>query len=246
VTLALVAVSCAGPSPRASQTPSPPTYPKSTSSSAHRHGIHKIQHVIVVMQENRSFDSYFGTFPGADGIPMSHGRPTVCLPDPRAHTCVRPYHDPSLVNHGGPHGEAPAVADIDGGRMDGFVTSVVGCFAHPDSPDCGGAAGAQGTGTDAVGWHDAREIPNYWAYADRFVLQDHMFEGVRSWSLPAHLDMVSGWSATCSSADPMSCRTDLGNPGGMPRVSGLGRKLNGATPYAWTDLTYLLHKAGAS
>src|SRR5205809_1026023 len=53
VTLALVAVSCAGPSPRASQTPSPPTYPK-TSSNAHRHGIHKIQHVIVVMQENRS------------------------------------------------------------------------------------------------------------------------------------------------------------------------------------------------
>ena len=33
-------------------------------------GIHKIKHVIIVMQENRSFDSYFGTYPGADGIPM--------------------------------------------------------------------------------------------------------------------------------------------------------------------------------
>ena len=32
-------------------------------------GIHKIQHVVVIMQENRSFDSYFGTYPGADGIP---------------------------------------------------------------------------------------------------------------------------------------------------------------------------------
>ena len=32
-------------------------------------GIHKIKHVIVIQQENRSFDSYFGTFPGADGIP---------------------------------------------------------------------------------------------------------------------------------------------------------------------------------
>jgi phospholipase C len=41
-------------------------------------GSHKIRHVIVVMQENRSFDSYFGTFPGADGIPMSHGVPAVC------------------------------------------------------------------------------------------------------------------------------------------------------------------------
>src|SRR5579862_4355035 len=37
-------------------------------------GIHKIQHVIVIMQENRSFDSYFGTFPGADGIPMANGK----------------------------------------------------------------------------------------------------------------------------------------------------------------------------
>ena len=33
-------------------------------------GIHKIKHVVVIMQENRSFDSYFGTFPGADGIPI--------------------------------------------------------------------------------------------------------------------------------------------------------------------------------
>ena len=47
-------------------------------------GIHKIRHVIVIMQENRSFDSYFGTYPGADGIPMKHGVPTVCLPDRRS------------------------------------------------------------------------------------------------------------------------------------------------------------------
>ncbi|HEY8045390.1 MAG TPA: alkaline phosphatase family protein, partial [Streptosporangiaceae bacterium] len=42
-------------------------------------GIHKIKHVIMIMQENRSFDSYFGTYPGADGIPMSNGVPTVCV-----------------------------------------------------------------------------------------------------------------------------------------------------------------------
>ena len=45
-------------------------------------GIHKIKHVIVIMQENRSFDTYFGTYPGADGIPMQNGVPTVCVPDP--------------------------------------------------------------------------------------------------------------------------------------------------------------------
>jgi len=44
--------------------------------SAHG-GIHLIRHVIVIMQENRSFDSYFGTYPGADGIPMKNGFPTV-------------------------------------------------------------------------------------------------------------------------------------------------------------------------
>ena len=41
-------------------------------------GIHKIKHVIIVMQENRSFDSYFGTFPGADGIPTDGRRRCAC------------------------------------------------------------------------------------------------------------------------------------------------------------------------
>src|ERR1035438_287702 len=46
--------------------------------------IHKIKHIIVIQQENRSFDSYFGTFPGADGIPMKNGQPTACVLDPRS------------------------------------------------------------------------------------------------------------------------------------------------------------------
>ena len=57
----------------------PDPAPTSTGSS----GIHKIKHVVVIMQENRSFDSYFGTYPGADGIPVKHGRPAVCMPNPR-------------------------------------------------------------------------------------------------------------------------------------------------------------------
>src|SRR5437588_3754869 len=79
-------------------------------------GIHKIKHVIVIMQENRSFDSYFGTYPGADGIPAN-----VCVPDPANGGCVTPYHDPNDLNGGGPHGAVNAVADVNGGRMDGFV-----------------------------------------------------------------------------------------------------------------------------
>jgi phospholipase C len=51
-----------------------------------------IKHVLVVMQENRSFDSYFGTYPGADGIPMQDGAPAVCVPDPDS-PYVAPYHE---------------------------------------------------------------------------------------------------------------------------------------------------------
>src|SRR5712692_5252255 len=79
-------------------------------------GIHKIRHVVVIMQENRSFDSYFGTFPGARGIP-----PGVCVPDPASGGCVGPFHDRRDMNAGGPHGAPSAIADIDGGKMDGFV-----------------------------------------------------------------------------------------------------------------------------
>ena len=187
------------------------------------HAREKITHVIVIMQENRSFDSYFGTYPHADGIRMRHGIPTLCVPDPASGQCVRPFHDPNDVNLGGPHGAAAAVADLDGGKMDGFIGQAEA--ARPNLP------------SDVMGYHDAREIPNYWAYAKHFVLQDHMFEPNASWSLPEHLFMVSGWSATCSRpGDPTSCVSALENP---PRP-GPG------THYDWTDLTYLLHKNNVS
>src|SRR5947199_6133645 len=138
-------------------------------------GIHKIRHVVVIMQENRSFDSYFGTFPGADGIPMRHGVPTVCLPDPKQHTCVRPYHDSLDRDRGGPHEHGDALGDIDHGRMDGFIRRALlaeRADCARDGPDC-----VHKIKPSAVmGYHDQREIPNYWSYAQNFVLQDHMFQ----------------------------------------------------------------------
>src|SRR5690349_20016932 len=63
-----------------------------------------IKHIIVIMQENRSFDSYFGTYPGADGLPRdAAGAITTCSPDKLTGKCVSPYHDPSDKNGGGPH-----------------------------------------------------------------------------------------------------------------------------------------------
>src|SRR5262245_23887727 len=74
----------------------------------------KIKHVVIIMQENRSFDSYFGTYPGADGLPMQNGKFTACVNDPQSGKCVYPFHDPADRNFGGPHGTADAEADIDG------------------------------------------------------------------------------------------------------------------------------------
>ncbi len=260
-------------------------------------GIHKIQHVIIIMQENRSFDSYFGTYPGADGLPASNGRFTVCVQDPRSGGCDKPYHDPSLVNGGGPHGQGAAAADIDGGRMDGFVSE----SESRGGRGCGGFAGvcSSSVPSDVMGYHDAREIPNYWTYAKDFVLNDHMFESDASWSLPSHLYMVSEWSARCSvQGDPSSCVNNdqlggfftsqiaaglrkgttlrayekcliahelrsLARPSGAPgaapqsptvscrnqvvkRQAQLNRATSAMYNYAWTDLTYLLHRSNVS
>jgi phospholipase C len=204
----------------------------------------KIKHVIIIMQENRSFDQYFGTYPGAAGIPMQNGVPTVCVMDSATKQCVMPFHDPNDVNRGGPHSADDATRDINAGKMDGFIQSVLlgrhSC-KDPNNPACTAGQGAP----DVMGWHDAREIPNYWAYAQNFVLQDHMFEPNASWSLPEHLFMVSGWSAKCTNpTDPASCINALQSPN-SPKPAPKGASQPPAL-YAWTDLTYLLHKNNIS
>jgi phospholipase C len=212
-------------------------------------GIYKIQHVIVIMQENRSFDNYFGTYPGADGIPMRNGVPTVCVRD-SATGCIRPYADHNDINGGGPHGPDHARADVHGGKMDGFVGSAQRAQRNcndPNNPACTNKLGS-GPGTDVMGYHTESDIPNYWAYARGFVLQDHMFEPTASWSLPEHLFQVSEWSANCTHHDdPRTCvNTNLPAPRppkGDP--TNLWKHKN-APIYGWTDLTYLLHRRRVS
>jgi phospholipase C len=211
-------------------------------------GIGKIKHVIIVMQENRSFDTYFGTYPGADGIPIANGTPTVCVPNPVTEDgaagggCTRPYHDVADVNGGGPHGEASAIADVNGGRMDGFIVQrdqARSSCTNPYDPACD-AGGLP----DVMGYHTAAEIPNYWTYAQDFVLDDHMFEPVKSWSLPDHLYLVSGWSARCKNALPMSCVNNIVGPYGSGQFDrAVSQELAQGTTsidLAWTDITWLL------
>jgi phospholipase C len=196
----------------------------------------KIKHVIVIMQENRSFDSYFGTFPGADGIPAN-----TCVPDPKASNCQRPYVDHADVNGGRPHGQGAAIIDINQGKMNGFVrqaeAGAKGC-SDPTNPACTNSATP-----DVMGYHTQSDIPNYWSFAQQYVLQDRMFEPNASWSLPEHLFQVSEWSAFCTQHDATSCRNALQGPGLPPDFQRRG----GPPPiYAWTDLTYLLHKSNVS
>ena len=140
--------------------------------------------------------------------------------------------------------------------MDGFVAQAeqgMGCSTtNPNCSPCTtqGAQASQSRCVDVMGYHDAREIPNYWTYAQDFVLQDHMFEPNASWSLPASLYKVSEWSAWCwGPNNPFSCHTALQWPN-PDWVTGSVANINGpsdGTPhYAWTDLTYLLHKQNVS
>jgi phospholipase C len=180
-----------------------------------------IKHVVVIMEENHSFDNYFGTFPGANGIPSG-----VCVPDPATQGCDAPYHVATEFTHALPHDYPNAVGDVNQGKMNGFIAQeqqFCNCKTH-----------------QSMGHFDATDIPVYWRYAENYALQDNFFEPVLSWGYPAHLSMLSAWSAHCASAtNPMSC-TGSNTPG-------LGHwKSWPSTTLPWTDLTWLLHKNAVS
>jgi phospholipase C len=209
-------------------------------------GIETIKHVIIVVQENRSFDHYFGTYPGAEGLSRTNGRWDTCLPDPTQAHCAHPYHSTSFFDAGGAHNHEASVHDVDGGRMDGFVATVRRsgnmCTRSPQDARCRQTKAGPDGQPDVMGFHTRADIPNYWAYADRFALQDHLFAPEDSWTLPSHLFLTSAWSADCvRPSDPMSCRSDLDDPG-----DGWRPDTGDPAPYAWTDITYLLHEQGVS
>lgn len=131
-------------------------------------GITKVRHIIWIIQENHSFDNYFGTFPGADGFP-----PSTCLPKlPGSKQCVAPFHMPKgmpLCDMS--HSWEAAHAGYDNGRMDGFVW----------------AEGSPYT----MGYYDERDIPNYWKWARRFTLCDRFFSSLMGPSGPNHVYTVA-------------------------------------------------------
>ncbi|MGH2540446.1 MAG: alkaline phosphatase family protein, partial [Actinomycetota bacterium] len=124
-------------------------------------GIMNLDHLIFIVQENRSFDHYFGSFPGADGIPVDdQGEPTVCAQDPVLDRCVPPYRTTELVNLGGPHNHEASVLCVGDGAMVGFIEAAAGraCIRDRDASRCGPSFGPDGQ-PDIMSYHDDRTIP---------------------------------------------------------------------------------------
>ena len=128
-----------------------------------------IKNIVIVFQENHTFDNYFGTFPGADGTLGKN----YCLPKTKgSKSCVSPFHDSNLTPVDMNHSWSSAHDDYDGGKMDGFIYS----------------EGSQET----MGYYDSGDLPSYWKAAQQYVLCDRYFTSVMSESLPNHLSLVAG------------------------------------------------------
>jgi phospholipase C len=134
-----------------------------------------IEHVIFLVKENRTFDHYFGAYPGANGA--SEGGTLRCTDAGcRAGEPVPLKPAPEILEHDITHGFESGLYAINGGRMDGF--NIIG------------------EGADLTGYvqHSRRTLPAYWAYADRFVLADNFFTSMYGPTFPEHLYTVAAQS----------------------------------------------------
>jgi phospholipase C len=147
-----------------------------------------IEHVVFIVKENRSFNQYFATYPGAVGRTRGSTircSPDRCVPGPS----VRLTRSPDVLPHDLVHCFLCGVVAVDGGRMDGFnrMNGLRPLNDHDDPAKLG---------RDLLGYtHMTRaDIPSYWAYADRFVLADHFFTSMYGPTFPEHLFTVAASS----------------------------------------------------
>ncbi len=130
-----------------------------------------IRHVVVVMMENHTFDNYFGTYPGANGI---DGAPPI--PEVKNGTgLLRPFSlGAATLPHDLCHSWDCAHMAYDNGKMDGFVYTARTNLT--------------------LGYYDDHQIADYWDYASRYVLMDNYYSSVMSSSLPNHIFLMEGQS----------------------------------------------------
>jgi phospholipase C len=125
-----------------------------------------IKHVVVIIQENRSFENFFAGYPGADA-------PMLGSADGKR---VR-LHEISFIGPDLPHDWRPAVLSWDHGKMDGF-------YRFSDS--------SVGGKDQAYAYVAPSLIAPYWAMARQYVLADHMFPTEFGPSFTAHLTLIAG------------------------------------------------------
>jgi phospholipase C len=137
-------------------------------------GVTTLQHFVFIIKENRSFDHYFGTFPGADGA--TSGTISTGQVIPLSHASDRLPRDIG-------HSWSNAMVSMDSGRMDGFDLIT-------------GGAGSCNINGDYLCYSQLHQsdIPNYFAYASKFVLADHMFSSIHGNSFSNHLFTVAAQS----------------------------------------------------
>lgn len=128
-----------------------------------------VRHVVIMIQENRTFDNFFSTYPGAEGTK------TGTLSDGQVIALVKKQ----LAGPSPAHDYADYVRDYDGGKMDGF--------------DLAKTSGGH-IGRYPYTYVDPHEIAPYWSLAKQYVLADHMFQTQGSGSFTAHQDLIAGAS----------------------------------------------------
>ena len=150
----------------------------------------QIEHFVFIIKENRTFDHYFGTFPGANGATSA----TISTGQ-----VLSLGHAPDFMPRDLPHGWANAEQALDYGRSDEF-----------DLPDGCNAAGDY----LCLSQLTQQDIPNYWSYATSFTLADAAFSSIHSDSLPNHLYTVAAQSggviANPSSSVAVGCTSPPG------------------------------------
>ena len=134
-----------------------------------------IKHFIVMMQENHTFDNYFGTYPGADGLPADTKMPI----DPKNPGAgyVEPWHIGNSTITDLSHSGSTFTEQYNDGQMNGFVSAL-----NRRNQD----------GKVAMGYYDDRDIPYYWNLADNYVLFDRFFSSARDGSFANHMYWVAG------------------------------------------------------
>ena len=142
-----------------------------------------IEHVVFIVKENRTFNNYFATYPGAEGA--TEGGTIECTEDGcRDGPTVPLTHGPDAYLHDLTHCFRCGLVAINEGKMNGF-NRMNGVIPQSENADLFGA--------DMTGYSylEREDLPNYWAYADRFVLADHFFTPMYGPTLPEHLYAVA-------------------------------------------------------